>query len=207
MTCRRLLWPVLTPLLFLFGCEGAVGPETMVIHDVTVIDGTGAPPREHVDLVLRDGRIASIEDASTAGRPGGARVIDGRGKYVMPGLVDMHAHVAGDVLNEKGEPRSHVHSRDSLSRRLTAPSRFWMSAPSTVSRWASVSVTMWRLRPFLLASKAARAGVFSGRDQLAVDDAGRRAGLAPRLLARIRYHPANEAVAQSAESRISILVP
>src|SRR5262245_52723094 len=105
MTCyRQLLWPALATLLFLLGFENAVGQEMIVVHDVTVIDGTGAPPRAHVDLVLRDGRIASIEDARKYKHAAGAQVIDGHGKYVMPGLIDMHAHVAGDVLNERGEP-------------------------------------------------------------------------------------------------------
>jgi imidazolonepropionase-like amidohydrolase len=82
----------------------AVAQDSLVIHDVTIIDGTGAPPQTHRDLVLRDGRIASIEDASAFTHPPGAQVIDGQGKYVIPGLIDMHAHVAGDVLNEKGLP-------------------------------------------------------------------------------------------------------
>jgi imidazolonepropionase-like amidohydrolase len=105
MTNRRFLWWVAfsTPL-FQVGCERAVGQEMSVIHDVTVIDGTGAPPRGQVDLVLRDGRIASIEDARTYRHPSGARIFEGQGKYVLPGLIDMHAHVAGDVLNERGEP-------------------------------------------------------------------------------------------------------
>jgi imidazolonepropionase-like amidohydrolase len=58
----------------------------------------------NVDLVLRDGRIAMLEDARTYRHQAGAHVIDGHGKYVIPGLIDMHAHVGGDVLNERGEP-------------------------------------------------------------------------------------------------------
>ena len=105
MTChRQLLWPALAAFPFLPGFQNAVARETIVIHDVTVIDGTGAPPRGHADLVLRDGRVASIEDARTFTHPAGARVIDGHEKYVIPGLIDMHAHVAGDVINERGEP-------------------------------------------------------------------------------------------------------
>lgn len=84
--------------------EQRVASETLVIHGATVIDGTGAPPRRDTDLLLRDGRIAAIEDARTFVHPDGARVIDGRGRFVIPGLIDMHAHIAGDIPNEKGEP-------------------------------------------------------------------------------------------------------
>ena len=81
-----------------------VAGESIVLHDITVIDGTGAAAQARRDVVLSDGRIAAIEDAATFTRPDGARVIDGTGKFVIPGLVDMHAHVAGDVMDEKGEP-------------------------------------------------------------------------------------------------------
>src|SRR5688572_2223731 len=84
--------------------QAHVAGETIVLHDITVIDGTGAAARAHRDVVLTDGRIASIEDAATFAHPHGARVIDGTGKFLIPGLIDMHAHVAGDVMNEKGEP-------------------------------------------------------------------------------------------------------
>jgi metallo-beta-lactamase class B len=84
--------------------EKHVASETIVLHNVTIIDGTGVPARPAVDLVLRNGRIAAIEDAGTFVHPDDARVIDETGKFAIPGLIDMHAHVAGDVLNEKGEP-------------------------------------------------------------------------------------------------------
>lgn len=80
-----------------------VSEETIVIHDATIIDGTGAPPRPHADLVLRAGRIAEIADAATFAHPSGARVIDGAGRFVIPGLIDMHAHLLGLLWNEKGD--------------------------------------------------------------------------------------------------------
>ncbi|HEY6139466.1 MAG TPA: amidohydrolase family protein, partial [Thermoanaerobaculia bacterium] len=58
----------------------------------------------HADVVVEAGRIARIGDAASVAHPAGARVIDAAGKFLIPGLIDMHAHIAGDVLNEKGEP-------------------------------------------------------------------------------------------------------
>jgi imidazolonepropionase-like amidohydrolase len=63
----------------------------LAIRDATVIDGTGAAPREHQTILIRDDRIWRIDPAS-AELPPRTRVIDGRGTFVLPGLIDMHAH-------------------------------------------------------------------------------------------------------------------
>jgi imidazolonepropionase-like amidohydrolase len=54
----------------------------------TIIDGTGAPPRAGTVLV-REGRIACVGECAV---PGGARVVDAAGRYIIPGLVDAHVH-------------------------------------------------------------------------------------------------------------------
>ncbi|MEZ5283312.1 MAG: amidohydrolase family protein [Vicinamibacterales bacterium] len=58
-----------------------------------VIDGTGAPPRDDQTILLRDGRIAAVGDASAVSVPAGATTIDLTGKSVMPGLVMLHEHL------------------------------------------------------------------------------------------------------------------
>jgi imidazolonepropionase-like amidohydrolase len=75
----------------------------LILHNVTVIDGTGAPPRPHVDVVLRGERIEQLCDAATYAHPKEAKVLDLTGRFVIPGLVDMHAHVLTHPWNEKGE--------------------------------------------------------------------------------------------------------
>jgi imidazolonepropionase-like amidohydrolase len=50
---------------------------------------------ENQTVVVRDGRIISIGPAASASVPSGTTRIDGRGKYLMPGLAEMHAHVLG----------------------------------------------------------------------------------------------------------------
>ncbi|MFQ5878351.1 MAG: amidohydrolase family protein [Acidobacteriota bacterium] len=54
---------------------------------LTITDGT----IEGGDLLIRDGRIAAIGHALEG--PPGARVIDARGRFVMPGIVDTHSHM------------------------------------------------------------------------------------------------------------------
>ena len=65
----------------------------IAVEHVRVIDGTGTPSRDDQTVVIRDGRIASVQSASAAGGPAGAAVIDGRGRTLIPGLVGMHEHL------------------------------------------------------------------------------------------------------------------
>lgn len=63
----------------------------ILIRDVRLVDGTGAPARPGMSVLIRDGRIAEIGAGLAA--PDGARVIEGAGKTLTPGLVLMHEHM------------------------------------------------------------------------------------------------------------------
>jgi imidazolonepropionase-like amidohydrolase len=65
----------------------------VAITDVTVIDGTGGPALERMTVVVSDGRIIAVESMSRADVPAHANVVDGRGKFLIPGLWDMHVHL------------------------------------------------------------------------------------------------------------------
>lgn len=58
-----------------------------------VFDGTGEPPRERSTVVVENGRIAAVV-AAGSGIPDGAHVIDVGGRFLMPGLIDAHAHLS-----------------------------------------------------------------------------------------------------------------
>jgi Tol biopolymer transport system component/imidazolonepropionase-like amidohydrolase len=66
--------------------------ETTLLKNVRVIDGTGAPLTARRDILIVQGRIARIASAGTI-PAGEARVIDAAGRIVIPGLMDLHAHV------------------------------------------------------------------------------------------------------------------
>jgi imidazolonepropionase-like amidohydrolase len=65
----------------------------IALTHVRVIDGTGAAARDDQTLLLRDGTIASMGNASAVAIPAGAQVIDLAGKSVLPGLVMLHEHL------------------------------------------------------------------------------------------------------------------
>ncbi len=71
----------------------AASAAVTAIHDVTVIDGTGADPKPHMTIVIRGERIVAMGPVSKVRIPKGARVVQGRGRYAIPGLWDMHVHL------------------------------------------------------------------------------------------------------------------
>src|SRR5262245_22710612 len=52
-------------------------------------------------IVLRDGKIAAVGGADVT-IPSGAEVIDVTGRFVSPGIIDCHSHIANDDINEGG---------------------------------------------------------------------------------------------------------
>jgi imidazolonepropionase-like amidohydrolase len=95
-----------------------LGPfNRMVIRNVMVIDGTGAPPAGPMNVTVSNNRITGIAAAGTPGVPqrqggaGGGRgggqpadhEIDGTGMYLLPGFVDMHVHAGGPPKNAEVE--------------------------------------------------------------------------------------------------------
>lgn len=77
---------------------GAASAETLVLRDFTLFDGTSPKALPHASMVIRDGRIAWIGPNSGLHAPKGARTVDLTGKYVIPGLIDLHVHL-GDVID------------------------------------------------------------------------------------------------------------
>jgi cytosine/adenosine deaminase-related metal-dependent hydrolase len=65
----------------------------IVFTDTTVIPMDSERVLEHTTVVVEAGKITQVGPASTVKIPAGARVIDGRGKFLIPGLADMHSHI------------------------------------------------------------------------------------------------------------------
>ena len=68
-------------------------PRPRAIVGGTLIDGTGGPPLAEASVVIEGGRFIAVGPSATTPVPPGADVVDARGKFLMPGLVDMHVHV------------------------------------------------------------------------------------------------------------------
>ena len=82
-------------LLLFLPAVARAGEKPLVFQHVTVIDATGAPARPDMTLTVADGRIAALGKAGTVPLPKDAEIVDATGKFLIPGLWDMHAHLAG----------------------------------------------------------------------------------------------------------------
>src|SRR5918996_680550 len=69
----------------------------LALTHVTVIDATGAAPQTDKTVIIVGNRIDAIVDAS-AGTPKGARIVSAKGKFLIPGLWDMHVHLGASDL-------------------------------------------------------------------------------------------------------------
>lgn len=85
----------------------AAGPyQRLVILNAMVIPGHGGPAAGPYDIVIEGNRIVSMTPfdpvtvgrRGATGRPSGDRVIDATGKFVMPGMIDLHMHIREDPL-------------------------------------------------------------------------------------------------------------
>src|SRR3954471_16233527 len=106
MTLRTLfvavLWPSLATAQAPQGPTSGVRPQRLIIRNAMIVDGHGTPAEGPMDVVVVDRTITRLipRDPVSAGR-GGARdatdpgtvEIDATGKYVLPGLINAHAHM------------------------------------------------------------------------------------------------------------------
>jgi imidazolonepropionase-like amidohydrolase len=119
--------------------EGGGPYDRLVLRNVTVIDGTGAPPRGGVSIVVEGDRIVSVGGfrSREEEQGGNTRVIDGTGMYVMPGFVDMHAHTGGAGKAPQAE---YVY-------------KLWMAHGVTTSRGVPHGGFEWQLREKALSAR------------------------------------------------------
>jgi imidazolonepropionase-like amidohydrolase len=86
--------PVL--LLSVLGLQGQQTPTAIVNVTVVPMDHDGIA--EHQTVVVQDGRIKVVGPSRSLRLPSGSQQIDGRGKFLMPGLADMHVHFVREAL-------------------------------------------------------------------------------------------------------------
>jgi imidazolonepropionase-like amidohydrolase len=140
---RGRLWLLLLPsLLFILG-RTTFGQERkpLVFAHVTVIDGTGAAAQPDMTVIVTGNRISQIGKSGELRAPNNAQVVDASGKFLIPGLWDMHIHwydknylplfVANGVTGVRvmwGMPMHHQWRKKIESGKLLGP-RMYIGSP------------------------------------------------------------------------------
>jgi len=87
LLCVSVAFPVV------LSAQGAGPSRTTLLNHVTVIDVNGSPPMRDMAVVITGNRITAVDLAGRVRVPPNAETIDASGKFVVPGLADMHHHL------------------------------------------------------------------------------------------------------------------
>lgn len=91
--------PTILLVLLAFAPAAAQDQNIQVITGATVIDATGRPPLKNAVVKIAGGRITEVGPSNRVKIPPGATVIDARGKFIIPGLADMHNHLGDGTFS------------------------------------------------------------------------------------------------------------
>jgi imidazolonepropionase-like amidohydrolase len=93
----RALRPIRSTVVSALLTAAMLHGEVRVLKNFTLIDGTGGAPVSQAAMVIDNGRITWIGPASQLKAPQGAEVTDLTGKFVMPGIIDLHVHLGATI--------------------------------------------------------------------------------------------------------------
>lgn len=116
---RNRWWLGVVAALTVGGCDaassGSAGQDVQAYTNFTLIDGTGAPAVENAGMLVEDGRIVRIGPVGELGIPDDVEPTDLAGKYVIPGLMDLHVHL-GNVVDLNQDKANYT--RESVEKDL-----------------------------------------------------------------------------------------
>ncbi|MEW5687184.1 MAG: amidohydrolase family protein [Pseudomonadota bacterium] len=99
----RVIRSILAGLAAVAAVAGPAAAEPVLYRNATLIDGTGAPSRAGMSVLVEGERIVAVGPAAGLAAPAGARVVDLSGKFLLPGLVDSHEHLATPPNRRRAE--------------------------------------------------------------------------------------------------------
>jgi imidazolonepropionase-like amidohydrolase len=87
-------------------CSAQFKPHLLVLTNAAIIDAGHPVAAQHQTVVILDGRITGIFTTGSRAVPDSAVVINLKGKYVLPGLIDSHVHMATDPNDVDNRPHT-----------------------------------------------------------------------------------------------------
>jgi imidazolonepropionase-like amidohydrolase len=98
------------------GTSQAPSADVLVLNNFTLIDGRGGPAVANSALIATDGRITWVGPAAELKAPAGATVQNLAGKFIMPGMIDLHTHVSNSDVEMQDPVR--FFTREGVTRDL-----------------------------------------------------------------------------------------
>ncbi len=99
VSCLRSAALLVAAVASITASGGTLSAQTFAVTGATIIDGTGKAALPDGVVLITDGRIVKVGTAREVQVPASARIVDGRGKFVIPGLIDanLHLYLNGDL--------------------------------------------------------------------------------------------------------------
>lgn len=97
-------WWIAIALLTAPACAGGDGQKSIAITHVSVIDVASGATNPDNTVLVAGNKITYAGPAASAKVPDGATIIDGRGKFLVPGLWDMHVHAFAHLFSDFAGP-------------------------------------------------------------------------------------------------------
>ena len=110
----------------------SVDAPVVALTHVRVIDGTGAAARDDQTVIIRGTKIEAVGPAGSVKTPPGAKVVDGTGHSVIPGLIGMHDHTF------------YTTHRRMVQSNFTAPRLYLAAGVTTIRTWSTCCRWRWR---------------------------------------------------------------
>jgi imidazolonepropionase-like amidohydrolase len=124
-----------------------VSADDLRISHVTIVSPERVSPLNDADVIIHDGRIATISRAS--GAASSIRTVDGRGLYLAPGLIDSHVHLGSVPGMDEGQEKKHPDIVKAVAAQT--PKSFLLYGFTTLVDLVSTPKEMarWRAQPIV----------------------------------------------------------
>jgi imidazolonepropionase-like amidohydrolase len=107
----------------------AMSAEVVALKGATIVDGTGRAPQQDAVLVVDGEQILAIGAPGKVKVPRGARVVDVKGRTIMPGIINAHGHVG---LVAGGQNRADAYTRENVQAQLLQYERYGVTSVLTL---------------------------------------------------------------------------
>jgi imidazolonepropionase-like amidohydrolase len=171
--------------------------EIKVLKNFTLIDGTGRAPVPQSSMVIDNGRISWIGSTAQLKAPAGAETVDLTGKFVMPGIINLHVHIGNTVdLTQDGK----FYTRKSVEENLRT---YALYGVTTVQSLGTDQDLIFQIRSEQRAGRPSVARVYTaGQGFLFNGGYGGLAGVTPGYAKVEEIEPA---VAKKAAQKVDII--